>query len=845
MAIALCACTRDVETTRDNSAVRVNDDGTISLTMALMFPDLQHVGTRAMGATADLQNLDLFIALFSGGNISQKIAVPSLEKSQGLTENCTTRVEGNIVYFTVKLDQSGMPVVAHLIALNDSDGSFANVFAELNGPESVAMYSDNLCTADGQDAYWQRVELGQILVDNKEEIAAKLHHSVVHMLRNFAAVSVDGSNVNTFTLKGFEVINTWKRGYIVPAFIDQNNSVQFADFPKPDDSNNSSYYSAVQEKTGYTPRVFPLLAGESSRRMAGYRTEDLDGAFGGDWNNSQKFFYERPTSDNNHLFVIIRGSYAGHSDTYYKLDIGRNDDSGIFSYYHLVRNIDYHIVINSVNGDGYATAAEAAAGPAFNNFSAAVETRDLLNVSNGEEMLYVNFTSKVIVEPGQEIVFRWCYLSDLKDNNSSLGYGSGPNVVNWNNDVLGLKVGEVVKDISGPNPVTIDGKTWYEVKIKVTDELTTTTKTQTFTIYKPGGLSRTITLIARQKWELDNVETYPGIWEDDTQHPAWDPDEDWTTDDNLRYVGPEQNAPLTLFFDLPAALPKAMFPLEFIIESDRQNIENDKQGSAPVLSGPSLFEDANGQQRNQYVKVVQWEDYYDTENDMYRASGQVVRVRFRTITAISALAGITERTTTLRIRNDYFVDADDSFVRNQNTTVPDPSPSTWDFSSANWSTIMSELNGNPVSEVQGVDGMTITPGAGATIQTGETEDGLDYFITSSRNTTFSFTMTNDTSAASIMTVFVTASNENDSADGDTVDAVVTITDNNIDADTAPNNSGFTVRSANAWVSTAVVGAKSSVTVNVRPAQDAPMRFYRIGYITGQGDAASDSATQQP
>ena len=112
--------------------------------------------------------------------------------------------------------------------------------------------------------------------------------------------------------------------------------------------------------------------------------------------------------------------------------------------------------------------------------------------------------------------------------------------------------------------------------------------------------------------------------------------------------GTNVGSQFTIFFDIPDNIPEVLFPLEFIIESEQQGLENEPMGTIVVNSGPSLFPENNGYNRIQYVKSVTWTEYnaplrMDVRDDNGTAIGNPadgpvthrVRCRFRTIEKVA------------------------------------------------------------------------------------------------------------------------------------------------------------------------------------------------------------------
>lgn len=243
----------------------------------------------------------------------------------------------------------------------------------------------------------------------------------------------------------------------------------------------------------------------------------------------------------------------------------------------------------------------------------------------------------------------------------------------------------------------------WTIGIKNGVELTSTAKQQTAYVYRGDkgngtyGLYRVIKFTLISQFEIEHIDTYPGLWEDWETVP-------WDWSDDKREIGQGIDAPLTLFFELQEGLPESIFPLEFVIESSKQNIQNAYQGNAVVKTVPaaqSLFwNNGNGgvnTARIQFVKTVTWEDYNTVGTTESPATGsRIVRCRFLTTTdlaqdGIGGAGANGESTTTLKVSNPYFAIQKDGFTRNTETS--DPSPRNWDFSSPIWASVITDLSG--------------------------------------------------------------------------------------------------------------------------------------------------------
>ena len=348
--------------------------------------------------------------------------------------------------------------------------------------------------------------------------------------------------------------------------------------------------------------------------------------------------------------MIIHGTYNG-TDGYYKVDLGKKDDSNIFQFYDILRNYEYAVTINSVTSVGAANPSLAIAGPPFNNLSAAIETLNIRGLSDGVNKIEVSGTSFVVVKqytPQDPLVILYQYTENITS-------GSGT-VKNDVPDIKGLKDGAVIDGTPQTTEVTIDGKKWMQISI-ATKVPTKEQQRQSFTITDSNGLGRTVTLVSHVPYDMSNIQVFNGL---ENERPNREPQNILAT----------QGAPLTIFFDLPDGLPESIFPLEFQLESNRQNIENSKEGTLVVTTGTSLFEkDSDGNDierpRISYIKTVSYNEYMyiaDTENKVDPTTSPVnknhtVRCRFVTNVALSSLelpAGQNWTKTTVRIYNPYF-----------------------------------------------------------------------------------------------------------------------------------------------------------------------------------------------
>ena len=170
------------------------------------------------------------------------------------------------------------------------------------------------------------------------------------------------------------------------------------------------------------------------------------------------YLYERTQpGDNTNTFAIIRGRYGSDTyDTYYKIDLIYNE-GGVNKFYHILRNFNYEIEITHVSARGSATAAEAAAGTAFNNLSADVQLKNLTNISDGTARLFVSYTDTTL-NTTNDVKFKFKYYSNFQQgtlSNNSVTFGGQ------------MVISSVAQ--SSPTPLSGEWAGWNEVTLDVKD----------------------------------------------------------------------------------------------------------------------------------------------------------------------------------------------------------------------------------------------------------------------------------------------------------------------------------------------------------------------------------------
>ena len=602
----------------------------LNVDVSLSIADMSEASTRAFGESPDYNNLKLYVVEFkydeTGGPLSDGSVITKIY-TDSISNEAPNATDGDI-HFNITLDKIDEPRVLHFISVPKT--------TELTIPYELSLEGSvipALRVEDNTPAYWQRVVFphgyGSFSgADNKwttdETEMRKLQH--IPMIRNFAKISLMVS-ASGFTLDGFMILNQPKSGYIAPW------NTETSSFPTLNDGESMLSYSDIDAVyKGYSPgnQVIEI-------NLMSVNASDTE----------PKYIYERPNSSINFPLILLRGHRANGKTMYYKLDLGRSVNNDPFKFYDILRNFEYAIDITKIDADGYDSPREAYEGVVFNNFSFDVNTSKMLNVSNGQDMLWVNQTTFVVTNPNQtDVTFLFRYRTGITAD------GGGTNA-NDSVQLLGLEKGEAIEEYNVSTSDTSDG--WRQVTIK-TPTPTTARKMQEFVVYNPAsGLGRTIRIVVRSPWYY----TDDGVWGGNYNYydqfiDAGEEREKWNG-----FVSSNEGTghPLTVRFHIDDNIPEALFPLEFTFESDRQNIENNKYGNLLVKYGSSFFD--NTKITLKYVKTVTWADYnsdltkdnetgtiVDDDND--GITSHVVRARFQTILPIQ-----TDSVTTIRVYNEY------------------------------------------------------------------------------------------------------------------------------------------------------------------------------------------------
>lgn len=490
------------------------NNGTVTIPVTVVFPDMEYATTRALSDKPVSGSLDIWLLVFDQAGLSETVTIENLNIDQDpSTRKATFKLE-------LAETEPDAEIAVHIIAAekNPTGKDFLKDQLQGNwGPEDFVM--QGLTTSGGEGAYWNRVDLKCAISESKkDEIAEKFKH--VDLVRNFARVSI-ANDASNFTISGFTVVNVPDAGAVVPIFYKNDSSpAQYADFVTAyTTDHNDNYYNAVTAQ-GYTGR----MPANATLQTPDYTnlTPPRD----------KFYFYERPFSATDHTYVIMKGTYMPTSptkkETYYKIDLGSTDaTTGLFTYYNLLRNIDYHIVIKSVEANGADDPGSLANAAASNNLCAAIETISQSTISDGTAKIEVSTTTVVIVDK-EPVTMRFRYAADMKTGT-------------YNNAKVDMTTlvdpDEILESVTISGSDDDEEDHWRTITIKPKGLPVDVLRQANFTLYYAGGLSRLITVVQRQPWEFGKVEAKT-----------------------------ETSGKITVSVELPAGLPESMFPLSITFE---------------------------------------------------------------------------------------------------------------------------------------------------------------------------------------------------------------------------------------------------------------------------------------
>ena len=546
-------------------------NGKVRVKISVQVPEAKTAASRSF---SDPAITTLHLAVFdANGYLSEVVPATRDDGEKGLG------TADEPIEFTVDLSQTPSKRIIHFLANKTIDATQFGTEGDLIG----ALYTEGT-----NDAYWQRVEFpdginyswedknnNNTLDDDETIIGNTIGDKLtkVPLIRNFAKITVQKAQGMTtsgnvgFTLEGFTVVNVPDCGSVAPFNTNGGGFAQYLDSDKTpyDYSTLTTTTASYKGYTGFVPNE-----AEINSEIGTFLNHD--GVF---------YTYERnnQSKNANRTFVIVKGTFGEEATSYYKIDLTyTNEGSNRTEYYEILRNFHYNIVITNVEASGANSPEEAAAMTgSHNNLSAATETQSLLNISDGAERLFVNYTEYVFVTTGETMALKYRYVPDIDAPNT---VENGVATYSWDVE------NQSVASITAINAATDDTQGWRTLTVTAAEMDPYRNKQQTLTLVA-GNLSRTVKFILRKKFEFSNEKA--------------------TSPQTVPGATNKLKATFVYSFTIPENIPESLFPMTFIVQGDPENIyPNADENSLPVQV-------LDGQQTFGYEREVTWDEYQKTD----------------------------------------------------------------------------------------------------------------------------------------------------------------------------------------------------------------------------------------
>ena len=619
----LASCSDDISGP-NKRAVKEGDP--VTLTVNIQTPAEMTLETRALGEMDDAiqKSLNLWLLVFD----ENSIFVQAAQAQPG--DNVDHNNDHTDTQFTVTLNTTSAKRIIHFIAYdggtNEGVGAIIQNLQNQFGTEATML--QQLYTENNQAAYWQRWEVNGIYADDEETTGVNeaTVFECVPLVRNFSKITIT-DYADNFDIQGYTIVNRPSRGAVAPY-------------------SNGSFIEYVNDRANKTFDELKSYPGSSPSGTT-YSTSTTMQTAG------PLYLYETPNAegdDKGRTSIIIQGRRNG-ATYFYKVDLvyydTENEAAGHL-FYNILRNFNYNLKINEVNGAGYSTLDAAIAGAASNNLSASTATSSLSVISDGTQKLEVTETYFCFTESGVKQVLK--YKFSYKNGND------------WtvNNDLVDVTSSNDALFNGGSNGWSVlandDADGWRTITMDLNTPAAQT-QTSNFHIYASINEINNSDLSAQLKQTLTSGEMLYRNVQVDLRKPYT------MLVDCPSYVpaGEEQAVQANLL--IPQNINEALFPMDILLEAEDKYIYPNSSSSVklPVHIGPSIVT-GNNQNSFQYARTITKEEYRGllestNPNDKKTVNGVnyvVVPCYFKTSVAASA--------TTIYAYNEYFNTAKDTYL---------------------------------------------------------------------------------------------------------------------------------------------------------------------------------------
>ncbi len=644
LALLAAACVQELEPFEPEHTTANGDKVKVTFSVAGSFKEYDswgdnQVDTKSFGEMTESKRdgLKLCVYVFDqyGFFLERAMATVTDPQPDNIEPN-NTPVASDETVFEVEITQSMNPRRLHFVAVDAA--SYDSAVSQTYSYGSEGTFMKGITVANEVDAYWARETVDQI-VDGT-------HFYRVPLLRNFAKFTVvAGNTLQDFTLKEFTLVNVPDKGCVAPFNTADGGFAAFysrtGDIDDPSSTFTMQTYQDLHDTQGFCGYL-PLNVGWTKATPASTATGDSGLTFtpvGTTENPTPLYMYESPNAElenKGRTFIIIKGRYTGSgatgADTYYKVDIMFKDtegydpgmETGVSTYYNILRNFNFQISINGVSFKGYDSAGEAANKPATNNISASILAEGVNNVSdgNGKRRLFVNDTYLMYNSNG------------AKDDLLAKAITVEGNLQNENLKIRVMSDPDGIISNEGVDYSTTLAENFCPVNFTLSGLDPSKPKTAIIRLYisELAGsetLFRDVTVVLRTKYDLivDCTDVVPAT----------------------------ANSNVTVNLLIPEGINKNMFPLDFTLEPQSKTIyPNSTLNQIPVKVGKSIVPGHETENSFQYIKTLNYNDYSSASLKTVNGNRyRVIPCEFKTNTAASE--------TTVYAKNQYFEFAGGSF----------------------------------------------------------------------------------------------------------------------------------------------------------------------------------------
>lgn len=596
-------------------------EGQVTADLGIVLPDALPT-TKAFSDEPAGQIKNLYVAVFDDSHyLTQYLKAECVDGYPTTSSDGTTALKKYKVTFNVAKTK---PRIVHLIANGPATVKFGT---EEEVIASMVAYKNPTGDQIGPDVYWNKVVLPEGISFDPEIVDSEGNKTLiassadilrkVGLIRNFAKFNIQ-STASNFILTEAKILMA------------------------PDVSYVSAYNKTKGEfVTNYADlKVNELLAQgyigsapATARVLAEYDNPTPVGSDG----RISEFMFEREKPTSAPACVIVGGKFNGSATTsYYKVNLV--DASG--DYYPIMRNFNYLVTVTAVAAEGKSSIQEAYESAGSGDISTSFEFEDLPEVSNGISSIQVEYTDKVVVSDSQ-FTLQYRFTPDITSsatNNKFHWCASAP--ITFPEDGVYVYLGEEGDFGAAITNVELTNDAEHETEgvLRITPVAPgAASKLQTINFIgvctKDGSqvtIRRVVTITVREKFNYSI---------------ACDPE----------VVDAVKGTSVNVNLTIPSGLRQSLFPLQVMIEAEKNTISPKPGEVLPSETGKSLIDPSKPGYH--FIKTITWEEYYHGDGHTTNPSD------YTTVFPCQFVTNTANSTTRIVAVNEYF-NAAETMLRN-------------------------------------------------------------------------------------------------------------------------------------------------------------------------------------